>query len=123
MEAEVVEVATATKEAAGIVGRVSMNGAQGKNAVAPVFTDSIDGDIISGFLANRRILLRKLRNLGFRRIDIIERAKKLGLSDQFLKKCAVGKCDVAMRPCLGCNESFLSMGFQNRLCPRCRNRS
>ncbi len=89
---------------------------------APAFTNSIDGCIIKGFLDNRRAMFKKLTTMGFSRNAIIDRARELGLSDQFIKKCSVGNHDVAMRTCLGCNERFLSMGVGNRLCPRCRNR-
>jgi Fe2+ transport system protein FeoA len=89
---------------------------------APSFTNSIDGCIIKGFLDNRRAMFKKLTTMGFSRNAIIDRARELGLSDQFIKKCSVGHHDVAMRTCLGCNERFLSMGVENRLCPRCRNR-
>jgi hypothetical protein len=94
----------------------------GSNSAAPAFDNSIDGCIIRGFLDNRRAMFKKLITLGFTRNAILDRAKELGLSDQFLKKCSVGSHDVAMRTCLGCNDSFLSMGVGNRLCPRCRNR-
>ncbi len=98
-----------------------MNSNHNSNA-APLFTYSIDGCIIKGFLENRRALFKKLRTMGFSRNAIIDRARELGLSDQFLKNCSVGNHDVAMRICLGCNERFLSIGVGNRLCPRCRNR-
>ena len=89
---------------------------------APAFTSSIDGCIIKGFLDNRRAMFKKLTTMGFTRNAILHRAKELGLSDQFLKKCSIGNHNVAMRTCLGCNARFLSMGVGNRLCPRCRNR-
>lgn len=92
------------------------------NNAAVAFTNSIDGTIIKGFLENRRAMFKKLTTMGFSRSAILDRAKELGLSDQFLKKCSVGNHNVAMRDCLGCNARFLSMGVGNRLCPRCRNR-
>ena len=92
------------------------------NNTARAFTSSIDGTIIKGFLENRRAMFKKLGSMGFTRSAILDRAKELGLSDQFLKKCSVGNHKVAMRICLGCNARFLSMGVGNRLCPRCRNR-
>ena len=92
------------------------------STTALAFTNSIDGAIIKGFLENRRAMFKKLSTMGFSRSAVLHRAKELGLSDQFLKKCTVGNHDVAMRTCLGCNARFLSMGVGNRLCPRCRNR-
>ena len=92
------------------------------NSSAPAFTNSIDSWIIKGFLDNRRAMFKKLTTMGFTRNAIMDRARELGLSDQFIKKCSVGNHDVAMRTCLGCSERFLSMGVGNRLCHRCRNR-
>jgi len=92
------------------------------NNAAVAFNSSIDGTIIKGFLENRRAMFKKLATMGFTRSAVMDRAKELGLSEQFLKKCSVGNHDVAMRTCLGCNARFLSMGVGNRLCPRCRNR-
>ncbi len=89
---------------------------------SPLFTASIDKIIVKGFLADRRTAINELKTKGFTRNAILDRARELGLSDQFLKWCAVGKSDVALRNCLGCGERFLSVGFQNRLCPRCKNR-
>lgn len=89
---------------------------------ACAFTNSVDRTIIKGFLENRRAMFKKLATMGFTRSAVLDRAKELGLSDQFVKKCSVGNHKVAMRTCLGCNARFLSMGVGNRLCPRCRNR-
>ena len=94
-----------------------------KNKTAPAsFSASIDRCIIEGFLADRRGMIEKLKSKGFSKSEIDDRARELGLSEQFLKACSVGNSDVALRTCLGCGERFLSIGFQNRLCPRCKNR-
>jgi hypothetical protein len=92
-----------------------------KKNVAPSFTSTIDGVIVKGFLANQKAAIKKLKGMGFSRKAIINRAKELGLTDQFIKRCSVGNPDVALRTCLRCGERFLSLGFQNRLCPRCKN--
>jgi len=89
----------------------------------PSFTASVDDRIVEWFVKDKDEIIKRLVNKGFERRDVIERARELGLSEQFLKKCSHGNPDVAMRICLGCSERFLSIGFQNRLCPRCRNRS
>jgi hypothetical protein len=60
---------------------------------------------------------------GFDREAVVERARELGLTEQFIKWCALSEPDVALRACLGCANRFLSVGVQNRLCPRCRTRS
>jgi hypothetical protein len=97
----------------------SMSGAKRD---APTFTADIDGAIIRGFLDDRRALFRKLSRLGFSRGAVIDRARQLGLSEQFVKRCSVGDPDVALRTCLRCGERFLSVGFQNRLCNRCKSK-
>ncbi len=88
----------------------------------PDFTASVDGLIVEGFLSKRTDAIEKLKDMGFTQSAITDRAKYLGLSEQFIKWCSVGNPRVALRNCLGCGERFLSVGFQNRLCPRCRNR-
>jgi uncharacterized paraquat-inducible protein A len=88
----------------------------------PPFTASIDGCIVRGFLEDRKEMIKKLKTKGFTRSAIIERAKQLGLSEQFIKRCSQGKSDVALRTCLRCSERFLSEGKQNRLCTRCKNK-
>ncbi len=87
------------------------------------FSATHDDWIVKSFLSGRKVVFASLERLGFSRIDIMNRARRLGLSDQFLKRCAVGNPDVAMRACLGCGERFLSVGVQNRLCLRCKNRN
>ena len=86
------------------------------------FTASVDGIIIEGFLDDRKAMFMKLKNMGFSRNAVNDRARRLGLSDQFIKRCAIGDPDVGLRICLRCGERFLSVGFQNRLCARCKNR-
>jgi hypothetical protein len=88
----------------------------------PAFTKAIDVCIVRGFMANRRAMISKLRAMGFSRSAIVDRARELGLSKQFLKRCAIGNPDVGLRNCLGCGDRFLSVGFQNRLCVRCKNK-
>ena len=87
------------------------------------FTASIDDSIVKWFLKDKNEIIKRLKSMGFRRAAIIDRARELGLSEQFLKWCSVSNPKVALRDCLGCAERFLSVGVQNRLCPRCKNRS
>ena len=93
-----------------------------RQAEQPVFSASIDDCIVAGFLTDRRATIRDLRARGFTRGQVLDRARQLGLSEQFIKACAIGNAAVALRPCLRCNERFLSVGVQNRLCHRCKTR-
>lgn len=88
----------------------------------PVFSASVDDCIVEGFLTDRRATIRSLKARGFTRAAVLDRARQLGLSDQFIKACSIGEAAVALRPCLRCNERFLSVGVQNRLCHRCKTR-
>lgn len=88
----------------------------------PVFSDSVDDCIVEGFLTDRRATIRSLRARGFTRAAVIDRARQLGLSEQFIKACSIGEAAVALRPCLRCDERFLSVGVHNRLCHRCKTR-
>ncbi|HOX44372.1 MAG TPA: hypothetical protein PK668_12285 [Myxococcota bacterium] len=88
----------------------------------PPFTLDIDGCIVRGYLSNRRAMLRELAGQGYSRSAVLHRARELGLSAQFVKWCAIGKPDVALRACLGCGTPFVSVGVHNRLCPRCRHK-
>jgi len=89
---------------------------------SPVFNASIDDCIVEGFLTDRRATIRSLKARGFSRSAVIDRARQLGLSEQFIKACSIGEAAVALRICLRCNERFLSVGVQNRLCHRCKTR-
>lgn len=92
-------------------------------AAGPRFSIAIDDMIIDGFFDDLAAMLRKMRNLGFSRDEIMDRTRILGLSRQFVKQCTLMKSDVALRECLGCSERFLSAGVGNRMCKRCKGRS
>lgn len=89
---------------------------------SPRFSLAVDDQIIDGFFGDQEAMFRRMKALGFSRDEIMDRTKYLGLSRQFIKRWHIERSDVAMRICLGCSERFLSAGFQNRLCSRCRNR-
>ena len=89
---------------------------------SPRFSLAIDELIIAGFISNQEKMLGRLQALGFSRDEIIDRTRQLGLSVQFLKQCSINHSDVTLRECLRCSERFLSAGFQNRLCNRCRGK-
>ena len=87
------------------------------------FTPEIDKRIIEGFLGDREAMMKELSMAGFDRRAILERARNLGLSDQFIKnfhRRGIDVGDIAVRLCLGCNEPFASMGPHNRMCRRCQ---
>ena len=71
---------------------------------------------------NKEATLRELAKAGFPRSVVLERAGKLGLTGDLLKRQHLDRRDVSVRRCLNCDETFLSMGSQNRLCNRCRKR-
>lgn len=95
----------------------------GKQDNTAVFTPEIDRQIITGFLADKEATLRQLTRAGFNRKRVLDRAGTLGLSSDFLKRHRLSGGDVSVRRCLNCDEEFLSMGRQNRLCNRCRKKS
>lgn len=95
------------------------DGKQGKSTA--LFTPEIDRRIIEGFLEDQEAALLELGKAGFTRKVVLDRAWKLGLSSDFLKKHR-SSGGVSLRRCLNCDEEFLSEGPQNRLCNRCRKR-
>jgi hypothetical protein len=86
------------------------------------FTPEVDKWIIEGFLGDRASMLKELSEAGFDRRAIFERAKELGLTDEFIKQCHLTGVDVALRKCLRCDEIFASMGPHNRICRRCQGK-
>ncbi len=90
-------------------------------AEGPKFSAAIDNAIIKGFINDRASMFKKLKAKGFTKNAILDRAKHLGLSDQFLKWCNIGNPNVALRTCLQCGKRFLSVGIQNRLCGNCKD--
>lgn len=86
------------------------------------FTPKVDKRIIEGFLGNRGAMMEELSKAGFSRRAVLERAKELGLTDNFVKQCRLSGVDVALRQCLRCDEIFASMGPHNRICRRCQIR-
>ena len=87
------------------------------------FTPEIDDQIIEGFQLDQEATLRQLAKAGFPRGEVLERAGRLGLSNDLLKMHRLSGVVVSSRRCLSCDEAFLSAGPQNRLCNRCRKRS
>jgi hypothetical protein len=86
------------------------------------FSLEIDQRIVKGFLVDREATLCKLEEAGFSRQEVLARAGKLGLTDDLLQRHRLVRRDVSARRCLNCDEVFLSVGPQNRLCNTCRKR-
>jgi hypothetical protein len=86
------------------------------------FSLEIDQQIIKGLLVDQEATLRELAKAGFPRSVVLDRAGKLGLTSDLLKMHRLDRLDVSVRRCLNCDEAFLSLGMQNRLCSRCRKR-
>jgi hypothetical protein len=86
------------------------------------FTPEIDQRIIDGFLEDQEATLQELAEAGFSREVVLDRAQEIGLSVGFIKRHRSLVVDVSVRRCLSCDEEFLSVGPQNRLCNRCRAR-
>ena len=89
---------------------------------AVAFTPELDRRICEGYLGDRQTMLEELDRVGITEEAIVKRGEVLGLSASFLSKCHEDGVTVAVRECLSCEQPFVSLGRQNRLCKRCRNR-
>jgi len=87
----------------------------------PSFTPAVDRRIIEGFFGNRESMLRELARVGFKRVEILNRAAFLGLNKGFVKRFTDVET-LSVRRCLRCDGEFLSLGPQNRLCRGCNAR-
>lgn len=83
------------------------------------FSLEIDKRIIDGVLGDRETMLRELAEAGFSKKAVLDRASSLGLTRAFISRCQVGAVSAQVRRCLRCEERFVSLGPQNRLCRRC----
>jgi hypothetical protein len=88
-------------------------------AKRPVFTDEIDQRIREGYHSDYEAVLRELSDIGFNDAAVERRVVSLGL---LRAPAALGSMRVAKRRCLGCDQSFVSDGWQNRMCKRCLSR-
>lgn len=87
-----------------------------------MFTLEIDQRIIKGLLVDQEATLRELAEAGFTRSAVLDRAGKLGLTNDLLKQHRLDRLNISVRQCLNCDGVFLSMGSQNRLCKTCRKK-
>jgi hypothetical protein len=83
------------------------------------WTSGIDQKIIDGFLNDENLAVRELEKAGFPEEEVRERARELGLTKEFVKRCRLSGMRAGMRRCVNCDRLFLSAGPHNRLCPRC----
>lgn len=79
----------------------------------------LDQRIIDCLVAGGEQQLSALSKDGGGEIAIRSRAKALGLTNDFIKKCRLNDGQPALRSCMKCDAVFLSWGVQNRLCRRC----
>ncbi len=82
-------------------------------------TSNMDQRIIDCFMAGDQERLHALSKEGGGEAAIRSRAKALGLTNEFIKKCRLSGTQPALRGCMKCDAHFLSWGLQNRLCRRC----
>ncbi len=79
----------------------------------------MDQRIIDCLVAGDQEQLDELSKDGGGEEAIRARAKALGLTNEFIKKCRLSGSRPALRACMKCDAKFLSWGLQNRLCRRC----
>lgn len=99
-----------------------MAGSQGRRGDPPSFSRELDQRIIDGLLDDQEATLRELEESGFPRSVVLDRAGKLGLTGELLRRHRRDRIEITIRRCLNCEETFLSTGMQNRLCSRCRRK-
>lgn len=85
----------------------------------PPADPALDRAIIDAFLEEESGGLRALYGRGFSEKVVTERAGKLGLTRDFIKRCRLAGTHPAVRSCVKCDALFLSAGKHNRLCNRC----
>lgn len=86
----------------------------------PVEQDYDDQGVIDALIDEHGA--RELARDGSRWASLVRRGQQLGVTDRIIKECRLAGTKPAMRNCVSCDERFLSTGFHNRLCRRCRPR-
>lgn len=103
--------------------RIGPVGAPIASGSTPAWTSSaLDQQIIDAFVADDGIGSGSLAPDSVSESLIRDRARVLGLTKEFTKKCRRSGSRAAMRTCMKCDLRFLSAGIHNRLCQRCRPR-
>jgi len=92
---------------------------QPANTTASVDDTQYDGQIIAALIDTEQRLLNALYRDGVSKQLVTARAAKLGLTQEFIKRCRLTGTRPSLRTCIKCDASFLSAGPHNRLCRRC----
>ena len=92
---------------------------QPANPTATIDDTQYDGQIIAALIEPEADLLNALYRSGVSKELVSARAAKLGLTQEFIKRCRLTGTRPSMRKCIKCEASFLSAGPHNRLCRRC----
>jgi hypothetical protein len=79
----------------------------------------VDRQIIAALIHTEPALLHALYRTGISKEAVNARAARLGLTNEFIKRCRLTGIRPSLRKCIKCDASFLSAGPQNRLCRRC----
>lgn len=82
----------------------------------------VDRRIIAALLDTEHELLNALYRSGLTAEVVSARAARLGLTNEFIKRCRLTGTQPSLRLCIKCDVKFLSAGPQNRLCRRCQPR-
>jgi hypothetical protein len=92
---------------------------QSANITATVDDTQYDVQIIAALVEPETQLLDALYRNGVSKELVNARAAKLGLTQEFIKRCRLTGSRPGLRKCIKCEASFLSAGPHNRLCRRC----
>ena len=82
-------------------------------------TQGLDQQTIDRFIAEGDGLMRSLPADNSTEALLRARARALGMTSEFIKKCRLSGSRPAMRVCIRCGVHFLSSGIDNRCCRRC----
>jgi hypothetical protein len=93
-------------------------------AATLIHTDDVEVDqqIVVALVDTEPALLKALYSSGLTEAVVNARAAKLGVTQEFIKRCRLAGTRPSVRTCIKCDARFLSAGPQNRLCRRCPRR-
>ncbi len=86
------------------------------------FSAELDHRLVIGLIEDRDATLGEFAGLGIARTVALRRALSLGLTKERLRWLKGQSGRIRVRPCLGCEERFLSQGAHNRFCDPCRKK-
>jgi hypothetical protein len=64
-------------------------------------------------------VLHELSSRGVNEVAVRAHVRAIGVTNEFIKECRLSGSRPAMRVCIKCDMTFLSLGIHNRLCRRC----